>query len=94
MKAQTKKILGIILIAAPVPGLVIVLAAYAISSFVISNIIAGSGGSDLLFLIGNLIRVTLSFLGLICVAGIIVGVPTGMVLLVTSGESDDKKESK
>ena len=82
MKTSRKNI-GWILLIIPIPGLMATLALYAISSFVFTALAVGASSGGLMML-GTLINVLLGFLGIVFVLGIIVGMPLGLVLLMTS----------
>ena len=87
MKRQT---LGILLLVLPIPLFILVLASYAVISFVIVNIITASGGaSAAASLIGTVFRLLLSLTGIVAVLGIPFGMPTGIYLLCTP---EKKKE--
>lgn len=125
---STRKIIGLVLVVGPFVGILLLLAAYAITGYTLSSIAeaeaaapvelavdlehgledvserdlsgsefvaveeAGLGEADFSSTIGGLINLMLGFLGIVFVLGIIVGVPTGIYLLVTPGK--DKKKKK
>lgn len=75
---------GLVLLLVPVPGLMILLSAYAIFSFVLSALMAQSSSPDQLLVISQIVRAILSFLGLVCAVGIVIGMPVGFFLLMKS----------
>ena len=90
MKNQTK---GILLVVIPLPLLIFTLAAYAISSFVISSIAASDPTSDLstVTTVGSIISVLLGAMGIFSLLGILVGFPLGIYYLTRPSEQNDKK---
>ena len=84
MKRNT---LGILLIALPIPLLMFVLALYAISTFIISQVVATGTDSAGLMMFGQFVNIILSLLGLVAVVGIPFGMPYGIYLLATKGKS-------
>ena len=88
MKKKTKKNVGLALIIVPIVGLPIILSAYAILAFVGNSLMVSSGGG-----VGfRVMNIILSMLGLVCVAGLIVGIPIGIVLLIQSGEKETESK--
>ncbi|MEK7632307.1 MAG: hypothetical protein AAB473_00770 [Patescibacteria group bacterium] len=80
MKRNT---LGIILLAAPIPLIVLTLSVYAITSFVLASSISAGGDSGALLVAGKAFNVLLGLVGLIAVVGVPVGMPIGIYLLCT-----------
>lgn len=82
MKRNT---LGIILLAAPIPLIVLTLSAYAIMSFVVSNVAMASsnGSSSAVVIIGGIVNALLGIVGLIAMVGVPIGMPVGIYLLCT-----------
>lgn len=79
-----KKTLGIILVIAPMVSLPLVLVAYGISSFVLSQ--PGNGGT-LAGVIGGIVNVVLALFGLAAVLGILIGIPFGIYLLTRKSDA-------
>lgn len=77
---------GIILLAFPLPLLIATMSAYAISSFIFSQIVQ-TGVSDPWVGTGQIIHVILQALGLIAILGFFVGMPVGAYLLFTGSKS-------
>jgi len=101
MKAKTKRWLGIALVAAPVPLLAIVLALYAIVTFILAALGGGTGvaematsGGDLRSLAGSIVNVVLGFIGLLSVLGIFIGIPAGIILITLSETDPEVKERR
>ena len=100
MKPETKRWLGLGLIIGPLPLLMLVLSAYAITNFTMSAMLAPTVSSqvesegELALLIGNIVNVFLGFLGVLCLIGIIVGIPVGIVLLTLSESDADVKKQR
>jgi hypothetical protein len=79
----TKKNVGLFLLIAPIPGLIVILTLYAVMSFVLTALVAsGAGGGP--SMIGQIVNLLLGLLGTLCVAGIIIGMPVGLILLLTA----------
>jgi hypothetical protein len=74
---------GLGLIIGPFAGLVLVLVAYAITAFVVQGKIAAGAVYDSLVTF-QLINVALGFIGVLCVLGIMLAVPIGIIMLVSS----------
>lgn len=93
--SQRNKKIGLFLLIGPFVGLIAVLMIYAIVSFVV-----GSAGADpeSSSIATNLIRIILGFLGIICVIGILVGIPLGIIYLnkkeLADGENYDERSGK
>lgn len=83
MTSSNQRKLGWFLLITPIPGLMLTLALYAIVSFVVSSIAVGAD-APVLVGIGALINVLLGFLGILCVLGILIGMPVGLILLMTA----------
>lgn len=92
MTSSKKRLTAILLMVGPFVLLPIILAVYAISSFVFSS--AGSdatfGGGDasLTMVIGNIVSIVLGLAGMLCVLGIFVGIPLGIYFLVQAGKEE------
>jgi hypothetical protein len=87
MKSSSKRVLGIVLIVGPIIGLPLVLAGYAISSFVIQSMAAANpAGHVEAELAGGMVSALLGLLGVLCVAGIFIGIPLGIYLLVQASK--------
>jgi hypothetical protein len=84
-KTKRNHFWGIFLLVFPYPGLILVLTLYAILAFSSVN----ATDSRLLL---NVSKQILSFLGLICMAGIPIGLPLGIYLLVKKVPEDKKPE--
>lgn len=81
MQRKTK---GILLIVLPIPTLFVVMASYAIASFVISSIDrAADSSSSTVLVIGQIINLLLGLVGIAAVVGVLVGIPVGIYLLAT-----------
>lgn len=78
MKRST---IAAILIAFPIPGLALTIGLYALCSFLFST--EGVGPS-----VGMAVNLILSVVGLICLAGIFIGIPLGLYLLVTDRQPE------
>ncbi|MDP2631991.1 MAG: hypothetical protein Q8P30_04495 [Candidatus Uhrbacteria bacterium] len=79
MTKKQKNILGISLIALPIPLLVATLASYAITSFAFSAL--AMEGTDVL-MYAQIVRMALGLTGVLSIAGIILGIPIGVYILV------------
>ena len=83
LMAMNKRKWGWILLLAPIPGLVLTLALYAVTRFVIfSNV--GTASEQGLLIISQLVTVVLGVMGIVFVVGIIIGMPAGLILLLTA----------
>lgn len=83
-KSKKNKLIGWFLVIAPFAGLVIILMAYSIVSFVTTSMIdSGSEvhASSMVETVSQLMRVGLGFFGVFCVLGILVAVPVGIYYL-------------
>lgn len=76
--SQKNKKIGLFLLIGPIVGLIALIIINGIVSFFV-----GSTGADpeSLSITVNIVRVILAFLGLICVIGILVGIPVGIIYL-------------
>ena len=95
MASRRNKFLGLLFLIGPFAGLILTLVAYAVVAFVIANVepgVASQGGlpieagvmepePELRVVVGSIINMILGLLGLICVVGIIVGIPLGIIFL-------------
>lgn len=92
---RNKKI-GLFLLIGPFVGLIAVLMIYAIVAFTI-NSIAGAGAESP-SIAANIIKVVLGLLGIICIIGILVGIPLGIVFLnkkeLIEGANYDERSGK
>ena len=92
MKTSSKRIFGILCIVGPFIALPVLLAAFAISSFILSS--AGSdatfagdpSGATLATTIGNIVSTIMGFAGVLAILGIFVGIPLGIYLLVQASK--------
>ncbi len=90
----SRKTLGFILLLTPFPGLILTLSAYAVVSFVLDSMAQSGTDASGVAGIGQLINVLLGFFGILCVLGILIGMPTGLVLLLTSGPKKQPNPSQ
>lgn len=100
-KKSLKK-LGIILIIAPFAGLIATLILYAVSSFILQAIIAGSTPEvtnglvelstqpSIGLSIARIVNAVLGFFGLLCVFGIFTAFPAGIILLIVEAVRKNK----
>ncbi|MCX6744236.1 MAG: hypothetical protein NTX82_01795 [Candidatus Parcubacteria bacterium] len=100
-KKALKK-LGLILIIAPFAGLIAILLLYAIITFILQAIIAGStpdvvnGVAELTaqpslgLAVAKIVNVVLGVLGIICVLGIFTAFPAGIILLIIEAARKNK----
>lgn len=80
-----RKTVGILLLAVPLPLLVITLAVYAIASFVIASLVMASDGDGSgAVVIGQILSIVLGLIGVAAVIGLIIGIPLGIYLIVTA----------
>ena len=94
MKTSSKRALGILCIVGPFIALPLLLAVFAIVSFVLSS--AGSdatfagdpSGGDLVGVIGTVMRTLMGFGGVIAILGIFFGIPLGIYLLVQASKEE------
>ena len=86
MTAKSKKIWGIVLIAAPFVLLITVLSSYAISSFIMASAVDAGAEATLASTVGTIVKAILSFLGIIAVLGFFVAIPAGIYFLATAGK--------
>lgn len=103
MVPPRNKRLGLFFIIAPIVGLAIIFAVYAIAAFVVSNLV-GSGVAEEGMIgiktqnnravILMMVNVALGFLSILCVLGVLVLTPIGIILLVkkklVSGVYDER----
>src|SRR3989338_2618991 len=93
--SQRNKKIGLFLLVGPFVGLIAVLMIYAIAAFIISSAGADTQSPSIA---ANIIRVILGFLGIICVIGILVGIPLGIIYLnkkeLTEGAKYDERSGK
>ncbi len=94
VSARNKKI-GLWLLIGPWAGLIGIMVAWAIVSFVISSVVASSpassdvvnsgaaalGSGDVRTTVARIVNVALGFFGILCVVGIIAGIPLGIMFL-------------
>jgi ABC-type Fe3+ transport system permease subunit len=93
MTVKTKKIIGIILFIFPIPLLFLVLATYAILSFILAMWIqSGSADAESLMIIGQVFNIILSTFGIIAVAGIFIGIPVGIILYISARKQEKDKK--
>jgi len=80
-KKSKRRLVAILCMVVPIVALPISLILYPVISLVVGlmGLEASSGG----LLFSQIARVALSFLGIISVAGIFIGLPVGVILLVT-----------
>ncbi|MFA6422611.1 MAG: hypothetical protein WCV92_04395 [Candidatus Buchananbacteria bacterium] len=78
ISSKNKKI-GLFLLIGPIIGLIAIFIIYAIVNFIGSSM--GSTVESPLLAI-SIITVILSFLGIICVLGVIIGIPLGIIFLL------------
>jgi len=94
--SKRNKKIGLFLLIGPFVGLIAVLMIYAIVTFVI-NASAGTGAESP-SIAASLINVILGFLGIICVIGILVGIPLSIVFLskkeLVEGAKYDERSGK
>jgi len=100
-KKSFKK-LGLILIIAPFAGLLAVLILYAVATFILNAIIAGSSPDvvngvaelstqpSLGFTVARIINAVLGLLGIVCVLGIFTAFPAGIILLIIEAARKNK----
>ncbi len=89
---STQQKVGIALLVAPIPTLMVVLASYAIVNFVVQSIVMSGGGGGSV-VVASVINIFLGFLGILALLGIIIGMPVGAILLATGGKKDPKTQS-
>lgn len=90
MQRKTK---GILLIVLPIPTLMLVMAVYAITSFIFSSLTAASDSSGAVVIIGQVINILLGLVGVAAVAGIFVGIPVGIYLLASEDGATSRKKN-
>jgi uncharacterized protein with PQ loop repeat len=94
--SKRNKKIGLFLLIGPFVGIIAVLMIYVIVAFVI-NASAGAV-SESPSIVVNIINVILGFLGIICVIGILVGIPLGIVFLnkkeLAEGAKYDERSGK
>jgi len=74
------KKLAIFLIVGPIVGLILILIAWSVISFVLSATVTSGPQSMTITL--SIVNAILGFLGIICVLGIIIATPAGVILLL------------
>lgn len=85
--SKRNKIIGALWLAGPTILLVLILASYAITSFVIGTLASDpSGGSDSAVMTGQIISMILGLLGIVALLGIIIGIPLGIYYLTRTEE--------
>ena len=82
---------GLFFLIAPFAGLVLILTCWAITSFVLSRLLAGSSPSSDTTTIANIVNIALGFLGILCVIGIPVGLIVGILYLKKREPVDPSK---
>lgn len=89
-RARRMRNWGIFLVAYPVPGLFLVLSAYAIASFIGAQL--AMSGNDVSAAM-DLVKVLLGFAGLACLLGIFTAMPIGIYLIAHAStiKSEGKK---
>lgn len=73
--------LAIFLIAGPIVGLVLTLIGWRIASFIFGAMAANATPG--LAMTASIVNIVLGFISIVCVLGIIIGVPIGIILLIT-----------
>lgn len=95
MVFQRNKKIGLFLLIGPFVGLIAILIIYTIVAFVINS--SGTGAETSL-VIARIINVILGLLGIICVVGIIVGIPLSILFLgkkeLVKGAKYDERSGK
>jgi hypothetical protein len=91
---RNKKI-GLILIIGPIVGLISVLVSYSVIAFVLRS---GGSGSETSLVVAQIINVILGLLGVVCVVGIIIGIPMGILFIgkkeLVDGAKYDERSGK
>lgn len=94
--SKRNKKIGLFLLIGPFVGLIAVLMIYAIVAFIINS--AAGAGAESPSIAANIINVVLGFLGIICVIGILVGIPLGIIYLnkkeLAEGAKYDERSGK
>ena len=93
--SKRNKKIGLFLLIGPFVGLIAILIIYAIVAFVISS---SGTGTETSLVIARIINVILGLLGIVCVIGIIVGIPLGILFLgkkeLAEGTKYDERSGK
>lgn len=94
--SQRNKKIGLFLLIGPFVGLIAILVIYAIVAFVINASVGA--GAESPSIVANIINVILGLLGIICVIGILVGIPLGIIYLnkkeLVEGAKYDERSGK
>lgn len=92
--SKNKKI-GLFLLIGPFVGLIITLLLYGIATFILTG---GSAPADSSSIAARIISVILGFVGIVCVIGILVGIPLGIMFLkkkeIVPGMKYDERSGK
>jgi hypothetical protein len=93
---EIKKKIGLFLLIGPFVGLIAILVIYAFAAFIINS--AGVG-AETPSIAANIINVILGFLGIICVIGILAGIPLDILYLnkkelVEGAKYDERSDKK
>ena len=93
--SQRNKKIGLFLLIGPFVGLMTILIIYAIVAFIVGF---AESGAESPSMAGNIINAILGFLGIICIVGVLVGTPLGIIYLnkkeLTEGAKYDERSGK
>jgi len=93
--SKRNKKIGLFLLIGPFVGLIATLTIYAIVSFVISS---SGAGTETSLVAAQIIRAVLGLFGIVCVIGIMVGIPLGIIFLakkeLVEGAKYDERSGK
>lgn len=88
-----RKTLGLILLAVPIPTLILTLSLYAILNFIASSLADTGNDAGGLMVVAQFSNIALGLLGIVSVVGIIIGMPVGLILLLSGGSSPTTRDS-
>lgn len=89
-----RKATAILLILAPIPTLLATLFTYAVAHLFLMSVMEASGRTNVLIMIGYAVNIFLGLVGIVAIAGIVVGIPVGIYLLASEdGATGQKKNS-
>lgn len=94
--SQRNKKIGLFLLIGPFVGLFAIVMIYAILAFVINTSVGF--GTESLYIVAKIINVILGLFGIICVGGIFIGIPLGIIYLnkeeLVEGAKYDERSGK
>lgn len=88
MTIKRRKITGIILFTFPAPLLILTLPAYAILQFVIQVFTTGNENAGLAIIIGQVISIILSIIGIFAILALFIGTPIGIWMYLSARKQE------